>query len=76
MLLFLAFRNIPQGHISMVEGRWDRKKYMGTELKDKTLGLVGCGVIGTQLAKYAQAFGFSLSFFVSFFFLKHESQWV
>jgi phosphoglycerate dehydrogenase-like enzyme len=56
-------RNIPQGHISMVEGRWDRKKYMGTELKDKTLGLVGCGVIGTQLAKYAQAFGMRVSGF-------------
>ena len=55
--MFSIARNIPQGHISMQEGAWDRKKYMGYELRDKTLGLIGCGMVGSQLASYAQSLG-------------------
>ncbi|MDX9972543.1 MAG: phosphoglycerate dehydrogenase [FCB group bacterium] len=49
-------RNIPKAHQSMMEGRWDRKIFMGTELFGKTLGVVGVGRIGGALAKRAQAF--------------------
>ena len=40
----------------MMEGRWDRKKFKGTEVRGKTLGVVGVGRIGGEVAKRAQAF--------------------
>ena len=55
-LLFALCRNIPAAHESMDAGRWDRKKFMGTELCGKTLGIVGVGRIGGAVAKRAQAF--------------------
>ncbi len=55
LMLALA-RDIPQAHISLAEGRWDRKKYMGTELRGKTLGIIGLGRIGRAIAARAQAF--------------------
>ncbi|RMF80248.1 MAG: phosphoglycerate dehydrogenase [Chloroflexi bacterium] len=55
LMLALA-RHIPQGHQSMTEGRWDRKLFMGTELRGKTLGIIGFGRIGRALAKRAIAF--------------------
>jgi D-3-phosphoglycerate dehydrogenase / 2-oxoglutarate reductase len=56
-LLFALCRNVPNAHTSMMEGRWDRKKFMGTEVRGKTLGVVGVGRIGGEVAKRAQAFG-------------------
>src|SRR5512137_2610515 len=56
MLLSLA-RKVPQAHGSMVAGKWDRKQFQGTELAGKTLGVLGMGRIGTEVAKRAQAFG-------------------
>jgi D-3-phosphoglycerate dehydrogenase len=55
LMLALA-RQIPQSHGSLREGRWDRKSYMGTELRGKTLGIVGFGRIGRAVAKRALAF--------------------
>lgn len=55
-LLLALCRNIPKAHQSMLEGRWDRKLFMGTEVRDKTLGVVGVGRIGGEVAKRAQAF--------------------
>ena len=55
-LLFALCRNIPAAHASMAAGRWDRKKFMGAELCGKTLGIVGVGRIGGEVAKRAQAF--------------------
>ncbi len=55
MLLSLA-RNIPQGYRSVIRGEWDRKQFVGVELNHKTLGIVGLGRIGTELAKRARAF--------------------
>ena len=55
LMLALA-RNIPQGHASLQAGRWDRGKYMGIELSGRTLGIVGLGRIGTEVAKRAKAF--------------------
>ena len=56
LLLSLA-RNIPQAHASLVEGRWERSKYSGVELMDKTLGIIGFGRIGQLVAQRAQGFG-------------------
>ncbi len=50
-------RNIAAAHQSLREGRWDRKNYMGTQLADKTLGIVGLGRIGQEVARRAVAFG-------------------
>lgn len=51
------FRNVPQGCQSLKEGRWDRKIYMGTEIKEKTIGILGLGRIGREVAYRMQAFG-------------------
>jgi len=56
-LMFSLCRNVPAAHQSMMEGRWDRNKFMGTEVNGKTLGIVGIGRIGGAIAKRAQAFG-------------------
>ncbi len=50
MLLALA-RNIPQAHGSLKGGAWDRKSFTGVEISSKTLGIVGMGRIGTEVAK-------------------------
>ena len=56
-LLTALARNVPQAHQSLVEGRWDRSKYSGVELYDKTLGIMGFGRIGQLVAERARAFG-------------------
>jgi D-3-phosphoglycerate dehydrogenase len=56
MLMALA-RKIPQAHASMKAGEWNRKAFSGTELFNKTLGILGMGRIGTEVAKRALAFG-------------------
>ena len=56
MLLCLA-RKVPQAHATMVAGKWDRKLFQGVELQGKTLGVLGMGRIGTEVAKRALAFG-------------------
>jgi D-3-phosphoglycerate dehydrogenase len=56
MLLSLA-RKVPQAHATMVAGKWDRKLFQGVELAGKTLGVLGMGRIGTEVARRAIAFG-------------------
>ncbi|WP_088335526.1 phosphoglycerate dehydrogenase [Methanopyrus sp. KOL6] len=55
LILALA-RKIPQADRSVRRGEWDRKTFMGVELAGKTLGLIGLGRIGQQVAKRAKAF--------------------
>src|SRR3990172_2458205 len=43
-------RNIGPAYQSLVEGRWDRKKFMGTQLAGKTLGIIGLGRVGQAVA--------------------------
>lgn len=50
-------RLIPQATSSMKAGKWEKKKFMGIELFNKTLGVIGIGNIGSQVAKRMQAFG-------------------
>jgi D-3-phosphoglycerate dehydrogenase / 2-oxoglutarate reductase len=56
MLMSLA-RKIPQAHGTMKAGQWNRKEFQGTELYQKTLGILGMGRIGAEVAKRALAFG-------------------
>lgn len=56
MILSLT-RNIPAAHASLVKGEWKRSKFLGTELYSKTLGIVGLGRIGKEVAKRAISFG-------------------
>jgi D-3-phosphoglycerate dehydrogenase / 2-oxoglutarate reductase len=56
LLLALA-RNVPQAHAALVGGRWERSKWGGVELYEKTLGLLGFGRIGQLVAARAQGFG-------------------
>lgn len=55
-ILALA-RNIPQATAALKAGRWDRAKYTGTELSGKTLGVIGVGRIGREVAKWCRGFG-------------------
>ncbi|MEA2321011.1 MAG: D-3-phosphoglycerate dehydrogenase / 2-oxoglutarate reductase, partial [Solirubrobacteraceae bacterium] len=56
LLLSLA-RNVPQAHASLVAGRWERSRFSGVELMDKTLGVLGFGRIGQLVAQRAMGFG-------------------
>ena len=56
-LLLAAVRKVPAADRSMRRGEWDRKTFRGSELNGKTLGLVGAGRIGGEVARRARAFG-------------------
>ena len=56
LLLALA-RNVPQAHTSLTAGKWERAKFSGVELYEKTLGVLGFGRIGQLVAHRALAFG-------------------
>ena len=55
-ILALA-RNIPQATASLKAGKWERSKYTGTELAGKTLGIIGVGRIGREVANWCRGFG-------------------
>ena len=59
-LLLALSRKIPQAHASMVAGKWDKKSFEGTELNGKTLGIIGMGRIGGEVARRAIAFGMNV----------------
>ena len=56
-LLLAQVRNIPQANASMHACKWERSKFTGTEVLDKTLGLVGLGRIGALVAERAKGLG-------------------
>ncbi|HJU88460.1 MAG TPA: phosphoglycerate dehydrogenase [Gemmatimonadaceae bacterium] len=56
-LLLALVRRVAAADRSMKSGEWDKKSFSGTELYGKTLGLVGAGRIGSEVAKRARAFG-------------------
>lgn len=55
--LIALVRQIAPAARSMAEGRWDRANFMGHELRGRTLGIIGVGRIGTEIAKRAHVFG-------------------
>ncbi|HEX4929720.1 MAG TPA: phosphoglycerate dehydrogenase [Gaiellaceae bacterium] len=56
-LLVALARNIPQAHAALKAGRWERSRWGGVELADKTLGVLGFGRIGRQVARRALGLG-------------------
>jgi D-3-phosphoglycerate dehydrogenase len=59
-LLLAAARNVPQAHVALKAGKWERTKWEGVELHGKTLGIVGLGRVGALVAQRASAFGMRL----------------
>ena len=59
-LLLASARNVPQAHAALKAGRWERSRWEGVELADKTLGIVGLGRIGKLVAQRAAGFGMRL----------------
>lgn len=59
MILAVA-RSIPQAYRKMTLGEWDRKSFVGVELNNKTLGVIGMGRIGSEVAKRGKAFGMNI----------------
>jgi D-3-phosphoglycerate dehydrogenase len=59
-LLFAACRHVDRAAQAFREGRWDRHVFMGTELKGKTIGIVGLGKVGQQVAELAKALRMSV----------------
>lgn len=60
-LLLAAARNIPQAQAAMRSGRWDRSMFMGRQVLGKTLGIVGFGRIGREVAKRAICLGMKVA---------------
>jgi D-3-phosphoglycerate dehydrogenase len=56
-LLVALARNIPQAHAALKQGRWERSQWLGVELEGKTLGVLGFGRIGQQVARRAVGLG-------------------
>jgi D-3-phosphoglycerate dehydrogenase / 2-oxoglutarate reductase len=65
-MIISLLRKIPQANASIKSGEWNRKAFQGSELRGKTLGIVGFGRIGTQIAKRARAFEMPLLVFDPF----------
>ncbi len=56
-ILFALLRRVTVAAASLKEGKWDRAKFVGTELEGKTIGIVGLGQVGSRVATRANAFG-------------------
>jgi D-3-phosphoglycerate dehydrogenase len=55
-VLFALLRRIPEAAASMAAGKWEKSKFVGTELAGKTVGIVGLGQVGSRVASRARAF--------------------
>ena len=61
MALMLALaRNIPQAQHSLEQGKWERSSFLGVQVRDRVLGIVGLGRVGSEVARRAQAFGMTV----------------
>src|SRR5207253_2678396 len=57
LLVLASARRLAQARAHVLEGGWDRALFPGVMLNGKTLGIIGCGRIGTWVAGYGKAFG-------------------
>jgi len=62
-LILSALRMINQAHISTKGGKWEKKRFLGSELYGKRVGLVGLGSIGLEVAKRCEAFGAEIAYY-------------
>lgn len=70
MLMALA-RHIPGANASVKAGKWERARFMGIEVRNKTLGVVGLGKVGTEVAKRAQGLEMQIIAFDPYVSLEH-----
>lgn len=61
-LMMMLAKHILHAHMSLKKGEWERKKFIGTELKGKTLGVIGMGKIGMIVANVAKSLGMNVVF--------------
>ena len=73
-LILAMARNIPQAHQSLKEGQWRRSAFMGIEVRDKTLGVIGLGRVGTEVARRARSFDMRLVAYDPFVSTDHVSR--
>mgnify|MGYP002760724328 CR=1 FL=1 len=59
-MAFAAARSIPQAHVRLTDGEWAKSEYLGTELNGSTLGIVGLGRVGQEVAKRLDGLGMEL----------------
>jgi D-3-phosphoglycerate dehydrogenase len=59
LILALA-RHVPAADAAMKQGKWEKKRFLGEEIRDKTLGLAGLGRIGQEVARRAAGFGMKI----------------
>jgi D-3-phosphoglycerate dehydrogenase / 2-oxoglutarate reductase len=59
-MLLAQARNIPQAHSSLKSGKWERSRFGGVEVYEKTLGILGFGRIGQLVAERAKSFGMTI----------------
>ena len=62
-LICSLIRQIPAASIDVQKGNWNRDNFRGYQLKNKSIGLIGLGRVGNQVAKYAEAFEMKVSYF-------------
>ena len=56
-LLFSLVRQMPEAMASLKAGKWERKKFSGSELKGKQIGVIGTGAIGREVCRWCKVFG-------------------
>jgi len=59
-LMMALARNIPQANMALWQGEWARKKYMGIEVRDRTIGIIGMGRVGSEVSRRARALGMNV----------------
>src|SRR5437867_879592 len=59
-MLFALARNIPQAYQTLKSRQWEKSKFKGVELAGKTLGVIGLGRIGSEVARKCQAIGMNV----------------
>lgn len=73
-LILALSRNIPEAVQRVKSGGWDRKKFMGTEVHSKKLGIVGLGKIGSEVARRMKQFGMDLVAYDPFTSREHANE--
>lgn len=66
-LMLSLIRKVPWAFDHVKKERWERHRFLGTELSGKTLGIIGFGRIGSKVARYASAFGMKIIFYDPYF---------
>jgi len=72
-LMFSLARHVPQANASLRSGEWKRKDFLGTEIRDKTLGIVGLGNVGSEVAKRVRGLDMKLIAYDPFISTDHAS---